>query len=127
MSVFRSFFSSKSDKTSVGRWNALESLGQWETIIERSFQNPVVVFKHSTRCFISRTALRDFESSGMNAGNPQTFYKLDLLSFREVSNAIASHTSVEHQSPQVIVLKDGKAVYSASHASISFDTVVTYL
>ena len=127
MSIFGSLFQSKSDKNSVDHWNALQSLEQWETLIDRSFQHPVVIFKHSTRCVISRMALRDFESTGLTSGTNESFYLLDLISFRSVSDAISKHTSVVHQSPQVIVLKNGKAEYNASHSSISYDTVVDYL
>lgn len=127
MSIFGSFFSSNSDKNSVNNWNLLESIDQWKTLIEQSFKHPVVVFKHSTRCIISRMALRDFESKGLDAGTPQTFFLLDLLEHRSVSDAIASDTLVHHQSPQVIVMKAGKAVYNSSHDSISYDSILSYL
>jgi bacillithiol system protein YtxJ len=127
MSIFDSLFSSKSDKSSFENWNALESLDHWSQLVEQSFQNTVVVFKHSTRCFISRSALNNFQSSWLTAGTPQTFYLLDLLSYRSVSDAIAKDTLVHHQSPQIIVLKDGKAVYTASHDAISFDSVLEFL
>jgi bacillithiol system protein YtxJ len=111
MSIFDSLFSSKSDKSSFENWNALESLVHWSQLVEQSFQNTVVVFKHSTRCFISRSALNNFQSSWLTAGTPQTFYLLDLLLYRSVSDAIAKDTLVHHQSPQIIVLKDGKASF----------------
>ena len=127
MSILGSLFSYKSDKNSTENWNTLESLDHWNQLLDQSFQNAVVVFKHSTRCFISRSVLNNFEATGMNAGTPQTFYLLDLLSYRSVSDAITEHTLVEHQSPQIIVLKDGKTVFTASNDAISFDSVLEFL
>lgn len=98
-------------------WNNLESLAQLDAIEEISFEIPVAIFKHSTRCHISRAALRMFENE-LNLKHEIAPYFLDLLQYRNVSNEIASRFGVQHQSPQIIVIKDGKAIYNASHERI---------
>lgn len=87
-------------------------------MLQDSHEHPVVVFKHSTRCSISRMALRQFESD-WNLDGKITPYFLDLLEYRPISNAITERLGVVHQSPQVIVIKDGQAVYDASHEGIA--------
>lgn len=98
-------------------WNQLVTLNQLEDIDKESLDKPVVIFKHSTRCAISRMALRQFENQ---FDTQQTIipYFLDLLEHRDVSNAIASRYHVVHQSPQIIVIKNESSVYNASHEGI---------
>jgi len=95
----------------------MEHLGQIEEIIALSEQMPVVIFKHSTRCSISRMALKNFENE-YDLGENVAAYFLDLISFREVSNEIASRFNVVHQSPQLLLIVGGKSVYDVSHSSI---------
>lgn len=101
------------------KWNALTSISQWDEIIENSQSKPQVIFKHSTRCSISSMALSRFEMSGILENSDFDFHFLDLIQFREVSNFVASDTGVVHQSPQLIVLSDKKAVYDTSHGMIN--------
>lgn len=98
-------------------WNNLETIAQLDAIEKESFEIPVAIFKHSTRCHISKAALRMFEND-LNLKDEIVPYFLDLLQYRNVSNEIASRFGVLHQSPQLIVIKDGKAVYNASHERI---------
>ena len=77
---------------------------------------PVLVFKHSTRCSISKLALSKFEKN-MPAQILPCFY-LDLLNYRSISNDIAAVSKVVHQSPQVIVWKNNQVIYQASHSEI---------
>jgi bacillithiol system protein YtxJ len=98
-------------------WNNLETIAQLDAIEKESFQIPVAIFKHSTRCHISRAALRMFENE-LNLKEEIAPYFLDLLEYRNVSNEIAIRFGVPHQSPQLIVIKDGKAIYNASHERI---------
>lgn len=97
-------------------WEQLTDLQQLEQLKEASFQAPVLFFKHSTRCSISVMALSRFERAwGNELVNP---YFLDLLNYREVSNEIAKMFEVEHQSPQVLLIKDGVCIHTASHNAI---------
>lgn len=76
------------------------------------------LFKHSTRCSISEMAKNRFERDWQAPDYPHQLLYVDLLNFRSVSNKIAELTGVEHQSPQLIVWKDGKVMYHNSHNQI---------
>lgn len=102
-------------------WEQLTDLQQLEQLKEVSFQAPVLFFKHSTRCSISVMALNRFEREWDN--KVVTPYFLDLLNYREVSNKIAEVFGVEHQSPQVLLIKNGVCVYHASHNAIDAQVI----
>ena len=103
-------------------WNELNSISQLEELESESKEIPVLIFKHSTRCSISSMAKnrleRDWDSSSLIKS-----YYLDLIAFRDVSNEVAVRYDVFHQSPQAILLKNGKAVYDASHNAINFSDI----
>ena len=86
-------------------------------IVELSHEKPQLIFKHSTRCSISSMAKSRLERE-WNLENVELWY-LDLIAYRNVSNAIASQLGVHHESPQAILLKDGIVVHDSSHNSIS--------
>lgn len=96
-------------------WKKLESVADLEAAIEASNNQAVALFKHSTRCPVSSMAKRLVESDWDLSIDA---YFLDLIKHRDVSNAIAERLGVHHQSPQMIMVKDGKAIYDASHESI---------
>lgn len=103
-------------------WKQLTDISQLETIAAESGIKPAIIFKHSTRCSISRMALKQFE----NQYNPDimvTPYFLDLLAHRDVSNAIAEKFNVMHQSPQLLLIKNGKSIYDASHSDIDAEII----
>lgn len=118
MGIFNSLFNSE---TQESNWpgQQLESANQLEVIISSSFKTPQLIFKHSTRCSISRFVLADFTAHFGYSSNEFGAYYLDLLSYREISNAIAQQFEVQHQSPQVILIKNGKAIAHASHEGIN--------
>lgn len=86
-----------------------------------------LIFKHSTRCSISRMALKRVESDEQLSENPVDYYYLDLLKHRDLSNEIAKAFSVEHQSPQVLIIQNGKCVYSATHSAIQAEEILEHL
>lgn len=104
-------------------WRKLESMKDLDAAVERSFQQKVLIFKHSTRCFISKTVLKSFEKQMENSDKEQTYYFLDLIANRDISNEIESRFDVTHQSPQLIALENGKAIFNASHQSIDLDQI----
>ncbi|WP_297508778.1 bacillithiol system redox-active protein YtxJ [Flavobacterium sp.] len=114
------FGGQESESESRIAWRLLRDLGQFEEMLQESYTQPVVVFKHSTRCSISRMALRQFENQ-WNLEGKMVPYFLDLLEYRPISNTIAAQLEVIHQSPQVIVIRNGCAVYHASHEGISVE------
>jgi bacillithiol system protein YtxJ len=126
MSFFKNIFSGSSEdqnNTSPKMdWNALTDLEQLNEIVSLSNEKPVVIFKHSTRCSISRMALKQFENE-FNFSDKVTPYFLDLIAYRDISNGIASRFAVMHQSPQLILIKDGKSVYNVSHSDIDAEAL----
>lgn len=119
MSFFTNLFgSSEEEKPSKVGWRMLTDLGQLNELIELSHQQPVLIFKHSTRCSISRFALKNFENEYDFAEEDLQPYFLDLLEYRNVSNEIANRFNVMHQSPQILLIKQGKCVYDESHDEI---------
>ncbi|TYP72239.1 bacillithiol system redox-active protein YtxJ [Aquimarina intermedia] len=85
------------------------------------------IFKHSTRCGISRMVLKNFEGSYSSDFNTADIYFLDLLNHRDLSAKIASEFDVMHESPQLILLKNGTVVHHASHSEIETDVLAKYL
>ncbi len=103
-------------------WYKLENIDQLEDIKKASIEHPILIFKHSTTCPISGSALRRMEK-GWNddiAKNLVPYY-LDLLKYRPISNEIVEKFGVEHESPQILLIKNGEVVYSESHFGISFE------
>ena len=99
-------------------WIELSDLEQVDQIIQQSALKPQLIFKHSTRCSISSMALSRLESKWQDDDKIPAYF-LDLLNHRDISNEIASLFSVEHASPQVLLIKDGVCIYHASHTNIS--------
>src|ERR1700755_3311896 len=105
-------------------WNTLSAIDHLRQLQEESKEKRILIFKHSTRCNISRAALdrleRSWKSEEMSHIKP---YYLDLISHRDVSNQVASQFGVEHESPQVLIIENGKAVYDSSHFNIDYQQI----
>jgi len=106
-------------------WIPLTQPGQLTHIVERSFTIPQVIFKHSTRCGTSAMILSRLERSAAQ-GNIE-FYFLDLIKYRDISNQIADQFGVYHESPQLLLIKNGECTYDESHMGISMDELVEQL
>lgn len=120
MSIFNSLFGNSEEKKEITNtidWIPLTNLGQLNEIMMLSEVKPVLIFKHSTRCSVSRMALKQFENE-FDLKDSVDAYFLDLLEYRNISNEIAQRFQVEHQSPQLILIKGGKAMYNVSHSAI---------
>jgi bacillithiol system protein YtxJ len=106
-------------------WQPINAIDQLEKIKTASFDTPQVIFKHSTTCSISRMALDRFERA--TAPEKVDFHYLDLLNYRSISNAIAEFFQVHHESPQVILIKNGECIYDESHYGIMMDELISFL
>ena len=128
MSLFNNFFGStpQEETNSKINWFQLTDISQLDEIEDASNSKLVVIFKHSTRCSISRMALRQFENEFEANENVLSYY-LDLLNHRDISNEIASKFSVVHQSPQLLIISKEKCIYNASHSDIDAGVIKTYL
>ena len=102
-------------------WNALDHITQLDVINEESKSMPILLFKHSTRCAVSSMAKSRLERS--KTPEKVDFYFLDLIKYRSVSNKIETEFMVNHESPQVLLIKNGECVYEESHSGISMDEI----
>ena len=119
MGLLKNIFGSSSEKDeNTINWIALTEADQLVTITEKSITKPQIIFKHSTRCGISRMVINQFVDNYSLSEKEADLYYLDLLSFREVSNEVGYKFQVLHQSPQLLVIKNGVVVTHANHGAI---------
>lgn len=104
-------------------WTDLSSVDQLHEVMESAKEKPVLLFKHSTRCSISSMALNSFESEWGSENERCELYFVDLIRYRDVSNAIADETGVVHQSPQAILFNGSEVLYHASHSGIDANAI----
>ncbi|MEO6917044.1 MAG: bacillithiol system redox-active protein YtxJ [Chitinophagaceae bacterium] len=105
-------------------WINLTTKEQLEQIREKSTEKPQVIFKHSTRCSISSMAKSRLERGNQPEG--MDFYYLDLIAQRELSSTVAEDFAVSHESPQILIIKNGNCVYDASHSAIRLDDIANH-
>ena len=105
----------------------LVSVEDIDTIKEISKNQSVLIFKHSTGCGISRMVIKQFESLFNEENKQLKVYYLDLLNFREVSSKLSEVFQVIHQSPQLLVIKNGISVYDESHYEITKVNLSKYI
>lgn len=124
MGLFKNMFGSgtepvKRENEFAVNWNALTDVDQISKIIEASKTKPQLIFKHSTRCGISRMVLKNFELDFKFDAATFDLHYIDLLNYREISTQIATTFDVMHQSPQLLILKNGVVVKHDSHSAIN--------
>jgi len=125
MGIFNSIFgnkggeSSKEEKMSYLKWISFTSIEQLNEIKELSKTAPIFIFKHSTRCGISNMVIKRFEALFKEEHQNIKVYYLDLLNYRTISDEVGYSLQVMHQSPQLIVVKNGVSVQNASHYDIT--------
>lgn len=129
MSLFKNIFQSNSSENEGSKlnWIPLTQIDQLNEIETISTKKPVLIFKHSTRCGISRFALKNFEKSFDIEPEILDCYFLDLLSYRNISSEVAEKFSVQHQSPQAILIVNETVVYHDSHSSISVNKIKEFI
>ena len=103
-------------------WKELTSEATLNEIVENSATKPQIIYKHSTRCPLSSMVKSRLQAKTL----PEQFdfYELDLIAHRQISNKIADQFAVWHESPQVIIVVNGEAVYDESHMAIRLDEVI---
>jgi bacillithiol system protein YtxJ len=133
MGIFSNIFGGKEDKVSKSEeksylnWLPLNSTEQLEEIKQTSKTEYVFIFKHSTRCSISSIVLKRFEGLFKEEHQDLKVYYLDLLNYRNISDEIGHTFQVTHQSPQLIILKNGISVQNASHYDITNTELSTFI
>ncbi len=129
MGLFNRILGSKQkvEKETFVNWIPFNSLDQIKMIKELSKSETIFIFKHSTRCGISSMVIKRFESLfEISMKNVKVFY-LDLLSFRTISDEVGLSFKVEHQSPQLLIIRNEVAVKDASHHDITSININKYL
>jgi bacillithiol system protein YtxJ len=117
--MFKKLFGSSEPKDEkIMPWLPLTTIDQLEAIADQSKTKTQLIFKHSTRCGISRMVMNQFVSAYDVDVNADLHY-LDLLNYRDVSNEVGYKFQVMHQSPQLLVLRNGVVVAHASHGAIN--------
>ncbi|MFN8251475.1 MAG: bacillithiol system redox-active protein YtxJ [Ferruginibacter sp.] len=106
-------------------WISLTDEQQLLQIKELSNHKPQVIFKHSTRCSISSMAKNRLERSVVP--DNADFYYLDLIRYRHLSDKIAEDFSVYHESPQILLIRNGDCIYEESHSGINMDDIAEQL
>lgn len=129
MSIFNRFGNgdNKDKQSPKMNWHLLTEIQQLNSIVETSENKPVIIFKHSTRCSISRFALKQFENEYKFSEEEIQPFFLDLIANRDISNEIAARFEVQHQSPQLLLIRKGKSVYDASHSEIEVSEIKKFL
>lgn len=99
----------------------LNALTQLNELKEKSFNKLQVIFKHSTRCPISKMALSRIDRATEIA--TADYYLLKVIEDRPVSNAVAETFNVQHQSPQILLIKNGSCIFTESQNAISMEDI----
>jgi bacillithiol system protein YtxJ len=116
--VFKSNSSDSPKKNNNISWIRLDELVQLNEIQEVSKNEIVLLFKHSTRCGISAIVKKRFEKMFDGSMSELKTYYLDLLTYRNISNEIEAKFNIMHQSPQLLVIKNGVVLEHRSHYDI---------
>lgn len=102
----------------------IESTGDMKLVLAGSHKRPIFIFKHSTTCPISaRAAARLNAYAGDNADEKPAFYWVKVIETRPASQALAETVEVKHESPQILLIEDGKAVWNTSHDEITAEAM----
>ena len=102
-------------------WTNIVSYNNLEDLMKLSYDHKLLLFKHSTRCSISSMAKNRIEV--VNQSKIKNCFLLDLISYREISDKIESIFQVKHESPQVLIIKDGKCIQHLSHMEINWSNI----
>ena len=95
----------------------ITSLEDLDQIDQASFNQPKIIYKHSKTCGLCDIIWNIIKESDFELNY------LDLLTYRPISNEIERRYNVQHESPQILIIKDGKCVYSASHRRIKNEEI----
>jgi bacillithiol system protein YtxJ len=104
-------------------WHQIASMDDLDEAELESHNRTIAIFKHSVSCGASAHAKHRMEDGFDLDPERCRLYYLDLLSYRDISTEIARRYDVQHQSPQMIVIQNGKPVFDASHHAVSLDTL----
>jgi len=105
-------------------WIHLSETEQLNGLVSESSSIPVIIYKHSSRCGLSAMTENKLEEGWALLQPKVKLYFLDLIRYREVSNSVAERFNVRHQSPQILIIKNGICVYNSNHYEINVETIL---
>ena len=106
-------------------WTSLNTAGQIDAI--KHHEGYCAIFKHSTRCSISMMVKKRFELDWAKLPSDLPLYFLDLIQHRDLSNQIAKDFQVHHESPQLLLIKDGECILDLSHGEVSVEEALSVM
>ena len=106
-------------------WIHLTDEDQLQNIIVRSEEKPQVIFKYSNRCYLSEVMFSRLQKDCCS--EQIDFYFLDLITYRDISNKVSELFNVDHESPQILLVKDGECIFHESHSEISLDEILEHV
>jgi len=126
MSLFDRIKYNSSDSRDQELWNEIPGEGL-ETLFRNSEEKPQLIYKHSHRCSVCFLAKQELENVAEKISDIADVYMINVVQQRDVSNAIASELNIRHESPQVLILKDGKVSWTGSHWQIKGNKILSNL
>ncbi|MEO1435334.1 MAG: bacillithiol system redox-active protein YtxJ [Bacteroidota bacterium] len=102
-------------------WTPLTSLEELNQLDQHSHQRPCGIYKHSNRCHISSMAKSNLEEDWRLEEGAINMYFLDVIEHRAIAREVADRYQVAHQSPQILVIRDGECTYEAAQLDITFE------
>lgn len=104
-------------------YQEIESIEQWESLLEQSGERAVLLLKHSTACPISGAAFKEFKVYTRKPKRPIVCALVKVIESRPVSNDIEAKLGIKHESPQALLIRDGQTLWHASHWDITFERI----
>lgn len=127
MGIFDTIKETFSSSGRADFWNDMDDAGQIESMISASEGRPQLIYKHSSRCSVCFFAKKQIEDIPETMREQVDLHFVDVIGWREVSNAIAEEFSVRHESPQLLIIYDRKVVWHGSHQDIQTDAITVKL
>jgi bacillithiol system protein YtxJ len=118
MSLFNYSQNQTSDFEQSEIWSPISGIDNIDAILQASSEKPQLIYKHSHRCSVCILAKEELEGIADQVLDSSDLYMINVIHQRDLSNAIASTFDVRHESPQVIIIKDGEVAWKGSHWAI---------
>lgn len=103
------------------QWTYLNTTDDLDAVVDLSYQQTCLIFKHSIRCSLSAVAKHRLETAWDFEDQQLKPFFLDLINYRDLSNLVADRFAVQHESPQVLMIKEGRCIYDTSHLDITVE------
>lgn len=127
MKILDLFKSKRTEPMERSTWNTISNPEETQTLLEKSKKRPQLIYKHSNQCSVSFIAKEGLDSNVKELGQFADLYIIDVIRQRDISNAIETMLKVRHESPQALLLKDGKVAWKGSHWDVNAEEILKKL